>query len=489
MSLLNVQDKLRDLSINLTSDAINLGLKNAKEAAKVSKTYPSEQINLDLKIPSAGISTGINIATLNASVRPQDLKTTAGSAATDLQSITGSSKLSGDGELSITATLPTAEALAAAVQGSTTATSAEVKSIVKTNNTAVSENIVEQFVGDVFNEATGFAKSLANTMNSLTLIVDNFLNLISKGLSSILGDIIEDLFNNVGAAVDRVAVDEKNIPVAVPIEVKKKVAESVEKKDVKAAAELIKPYTVKTLDEVTEELKKVKVGAADNLQPVEKPEPIAVEVIKTDKLADEWKEEETPEDSPVFVNVGNDQFSIYSLLNDFTNLTRDISTVLVTSTGIPGLTLKDVHAERVKSKKQGVLDHFFISSDGMVTRGRPLSSSPGPSSTKNIIKIGIACKNEMNPNQSKSLKALLETLLLAKPGIQIYDFADLGWFTNSTNKVSNLTDFNVWRKTVLNYEYLPREELLSEIGKLSISKFAIPSTTLNKISNGYYNNE
>tara|TARA_R110000822_G_scaffold101565_1_gene227731 strand:- start:14082 stop:15527 length:1446 start_codon:yes stop_codon:yes gene_type:complete len=478
MSLGNLEDKLRDLSGYLILDSIKTGLQKAKNTAAESKTYPSEQVNLDLKIPSIGISTEINIATLNARVRPQDLITSAGATAAALAVLTGSSKLAGNGELSTTATLPTAEALAAAVQGSTTATSSEVKTIVKTNNTTVSEESLEQLVGNVFQEAGGAFLQLNSILNTITNKTDTFLNSISKGLSSILGDIIEGTFRNVGKAIGIVAINGNGVSVVVPAPVQKEIAGLIEKKEVRAAARLLQLYSAKSLDEITDELKRVKVGAADNLQPGDPPELIAIKVISANTINNKWQEEKTPENSPVFVPVGKDQHSIFSLISDFTNLTRDISTVYVTATGESSLTLRDVHAARVKEKQQGVLDHFFITADGMVTRGRPLSSNPGSTAHAHIIKIGVACKDNMSPSQSRSLKAILETLLLARPGIQIYDIGDFG-------TKSNLTDFKYWRTNELGYESLPREEIISALGDWIGSNITnISSKKLNRISNG-----
>jgi hypothetical protein len=469
MSLKNLESKLKDLSVDLFSDSIKNGLQKATKVATESKTYPSEQVNLDLKVPSIGLTTDINIATLSADVRPQDLVTSAGATAATLEALTGSSKLAGNGELSITATLPTAEALATAIQGSTTATSAEVKTIVKTNNTSLSDDSVEQLVGNVFKEAGGSLTQLNNTLTTITNNSNSFLTKITKGLSSILGDIIEGEFRNVGKAIDKIAINSRGIAVVIPISVQR---------EVKAAAILLQPYSAKSLDEIIDILKTLKVGAADNLQPEDPPETIAINVINANTLKNTWQEEKTPDNSSAFVPVGKDPNSIYSLISDFANLTRDISTVFITSTGISSLTLKDVHAARVAEKQEGILDHFFITTDGMITRGRPLSSNPGPKSTAHIIKIGVACKDNMSPSQSSSLKSLLETLLLARPGVQIYDVGDFG-------TTSNLTDFNAWRRNVLNYESLPREEVISALGDWVDTNITnISSKELNKISNG-----
>jgi len=256
------------------------------------------------------------------------------------------------------------------------------------------------------------------------------------------------------------------------------VAKLIEQREIKAAAILLQPYSAKSLDEIIDILKTLKVGAADNLQPEDPPETIAINVINANTLKNTWQEEKTPDNSSAFVPVGKDPNSIYSLISDFANLTRDISTVFITSTGISSLTLKDVHAARVAEKQEGILDHFFITPDGMITRGRPLSSNPGPKSTAHIIKIGVACKDNMSPSQSSSLKSLLETLLLARPGVQIYDVGDFG-------TTSNLTDFNAWRRNVLNYESLPRKEVISALGDWVDTNITnISSKELNKISNG-----
>jgi hypothetical protein len=478
MSLKNLESKLKDLSVDLFSDSIKNGLQKATKVATESKTYPSEQVNLDLKVPSIGLTTDINIATLSADVRPQDLVTSAGATAATLEALTGSSKLAGNGELSITATLPTAEALATAIQGSTTATSAEVKTIVKTNNTSLSDDSVEQLVGNVFKEAGGSSTQLNNTLTTITNNSNSFLTKITRGLSSILGDIIEGEFRNVGKAIDKIAINSRGIAVVIPISVQREVAKLIEQREIKAAAILLQPYSAKSLDEIIDILKTLKVGAADNLQPEDPPETIAINVINANTLKNTWQEEKTPDNSSAFVPVGKDPNSIYSLISDFANLTRDISTVFITSTGISSLTLKDVHAARVAEKQEGILDHFFITTDGMITRGRPLSSNPGPKSTAHIIKIGVACKDNMSPSQSSSLKSLLETLLLARPGVQIYDVGDFG-------TTSNLTDFNAWRRNVLNYESLPREEVISALGDWVDTNITnISSKELNKISNG-----
>lgn len=490
MSLENLEKKLRDLGANISSDDLTQGFAKAKEAEAVSQDYPSNQTNLSLAVPASASTTNeLNIATVNSSTRPQDLLTTAGSDKADLQSITGSSKLSGDGELSVTATLPTAEALAAAVQGSTTATSAEVKTIVKANNTAVSGNIIEQFVGDVFKEAAGFLNSLNNTVNTLTSTINNFLNLISKGLSSILGDIIEDLFNNVGAAVDKVAIDEKNIPVTVPIEVKKKVAKLVEKKEIKAAAEQVKPFTVKSLDDIILELGKVKVGASDNLQPVEKPEKIAIEVTDSKKFINLWEEENTPDDSPVFAVVGKDTASINHLIRDFSNLARDVTnTVLISNNFEVNTSISSIHREMKRgSFKTGFPFHFFIALDGKLYRGRPLEinvpdsitdyylehDSAGKFNFNNSITVYVTAENGINPLPAKTLTDFLSTLILIKPGIQVYDLNSLGI------RDTNITDLKNFMLNKLNQENIP----LTKFNPYN-STHSLPSTELVKLSNG-----
>ena len=489
MSLENLEKKLRDLGANTSSDDLTQGFAKAKEAEAVSENYPSDQTNLNLTVPASSSTTNeLNVATVSSSSRPQDLVTTAGSDATDLQSITGSSKLVANGELSTTATLPTAEAFAAALQGSTTATSAEVKTIVKANNTAVSGNIVEQFVGDVFNEATGFLNSLTKTANNLTLTINNFLNLISKGLSSILGDIIEDLFNNVGAAVDRVAIDEKNVPVEVPTEVKKKVAKLVEKKEIKAAAEEVKPFTIKTLDEIILELGKVKVGASDNLQPVEKPEKIAIEVTDSTKFTNLWKEENTDDNSPVFAVVGKDTTSITQLIRDFSNLARDVTNIVLLPNSLEvNTSISSLHRQfKTGSFKTGFPFHFFISLDGKLYRGRPLEINvpdsitdyylaqiPGKFNFNNSITVYVTAESGINPLPAKTLTDFLSTILMIKPGIQVYDLNSL------SIRDTNITDLKNFMLNKLDQENIP----LTKFDPYN-STHSLPSTELVKLSNG-----
>ena len=261
------------------------------------------------------------------------------------------------------------------------------------------------------------------------------------------------------------------------------------KKEIKAAAEQVKPFTVKSLDDIILELGKVKVGASDNLQPVEKPEKIAIEVTDSKRFINLWEEENTPDDSPVFAVVGKDTASINHLIRDFSNLARDVTnTVLISNNFEVNTSISSIHREMKRgSFKTGFPFHFFIALDGKLYRGRPLEinvpdsitdyylehNSAGKFNFNNSITVYVTAENGINPLPAKTLTDFLSTLILIKPGIQVYDMNSLGI------RDTNITDLKNFMLNKLDQENIP----LTKFDPYN-STHSLPSTELVKLSNG-----
>lgn len=399
----------------------------------------------------------VGLVVQNAAERASDLIKDVGNAKTDLQAVTGSTKLSANGFLNVTVSAPFPAAIADSIKATTTATKAEINTIVQKSTTATAD-ILDDIIGDVFGSANSATKNLLNTVSNIALGADNFLKKLSKGFSALIEDFIEDSFEGLSIAVSLLAI-KNDIPIVVPLIVLKKVAALKSQDLIEEAAEELLPYTDQPKEEVIRKIAAVKTKANEVLEgdtpTTEKP----IDILDVDSLKNEWLEENTSTESALFSLLGKSEYEIESLLKEFTNLKREVTEVIIESQekfDQENPTSSDVHSYYVKKYQKGLPANFTIGVNGNVYRGRPLEIDPkdptGAASRDHYtrtIRINVYTWDGnsyiLNPSQSESLKHLLRTILHAYPGILVYDKNDVGEYD------SGLGDFGKWMK--LNFPY------------------------------------
>lgn len=400
--------------------------------------------------PSGEIEDGVGLVLQNAAERASDLIRDVGDAKTDLESVTGSAKLSANGFLNVTVSAPFPAAIADSLKATTTATKAEINSIVQ-KSTSAPVDILDSIIGDVFGSAQSATKDLLNSVSKISLGVDNFLNAASKGFGNLIEDFIEEAFEGLAVKVSTIAIKD-NIPLTIPVKVSKEIADLKSKGLVEVAAEKLVSYSDKPKNDIIKELASVKTKASDILegdQPaVEKP----VDVIDIDELKNEWLEENTPTSSKVFSLVGKTEAEIESLINEFTNLVREVTDLIIVGYSYEvDETSSETHSYYAQEIGVGHPAHFQITQTGSVYRARPLEIITAPSdygqrtNHDHSIILYVNSFSDISPAQSNSIKFFINTLLLAFPGLQVYDLNNLGGYD------PYLGDVEKWMK--LNFPY------------------------------------
>ena len=479
MSLENVERILKDVARSANTKVIADELSNAVDTAIAKSTLKPDVAKIpnlsflsstapttrtDLPGTQATVTDNpVAITSIDANIFSKDLVTKVEAAGDDLKAITGSSKLSANGELTLAFTSPLPQALAETLKDVTTANTSQIKGILSTVSNA-SADILDDIVSETFGQAVSSLSKLKNTVNLIETANLRQINNIKKtGFEGIIDNVIEQGLGVLNSSIISAAV-KNGIKIEVPDNVSKQIAALIDQGKIKQAAILLSSFSDKSLSELEGTLSNISVRPSDNLTPanVNQVEIDIEDVIDIKQRTNQWKEDLT-NPANYFNIIGNTAREILPLTKELSNLTRDVSEVIIYS--LPAsqeITAVNLHNKYVEQYGYGINPHFYITKAGIAYRGRPLEVDVQKigalgellkDHSKHSICIGINCKDGMSPSQSNSLYFIIKAILFAMPGILIYDLNDLG------SQDTNVTDIHAWlRSKFPGWEQLTEEE-------------------------------
>lgn len=351
---------------------------------------------------------------------------------TNLQSLTGELELAEDGFLDVVVSAPFPEALAAVVKNTTTLSSNQIIDVVKNNSEAGEQSDkIEALVKNLFPSFRSQAQQLDKTFNTVQSNITRLLQNSNLGFNTLVENLVESSYKTTTKQLSEVAF-KNGVSVPLPNEKVKEIIELQQKGLITQAARVLQGYSDKTLDELEAVIRNINNKASSNVTDAVDRQDIRVE--RTDTFVNLWREENTPFDSPVFNPVlGNE------IISEVVNMKREVTEVIVSFLPGPGATINNYHQGYIDKYNIGFNPHFYIGRDAVIYRGRPLEidvKSGTPRVTNNhylrsiLISVNVDEKNnthKISTRQTEKLSNLLQQIIIAKPGIQVYGEKDVGW--------------------------------------------------------------
>jgi hypothetical protein len=420
----------------------------------------------------AQVNQQIGVAKLDVSAAEKDLKKKVGSDKTDLQTITGKAALVADGFLDVVIAAPFPEAIATALKTTTTLTGNQVIDVVQRNVDVLNSedqnvedlaiNSVQNIVGNVFPDFKSVSSQLSNTVSSLAVNSQRLVNVANQGFSSLVENTIEQALSSTQNLLGPV------INQSVPKGDLKRIIELKQQNKLSEAAKILSKYSNKTTAELEAVIALINNKAS--AQVTESKTPVNITVQRTDSFKNTWRETSTDVNNKnVFTPVIGSEVTAEVL-----GMTREVTEVVVMFLPGPGATIENYHTLYVENYDIGFNPHFYIGYDSVIYRGRPLeveASSRTKLITNNhnqrsiLIAVNIDAESlyhKFAPGQRDKLLLLLDQIIIAKPGIQIYSAADVGWEINAGEDALNVPLFvkqKLGKTNIPNYDPTTQDPL------------------------------
>lgn len=401
---------------------------------QVADTVTDVVSSIDGSVPTQVLSQ-LGVAQLDASAAKQ-LTKDASSDRADLTSITGKAALAADGFLDVVITLPHPEALAAAIKNTTTLTGQQIANIVQDNialnNTqdeSEDDNIVDpiqNIIGNLFPDLKSISSQLNNTISAIAANTSTLLSNANNGFGSLVENTIESALQTsyklLGSVTNRSIHPDKFITII----------ELANQGKTEEAARLLKNYSDQTIEQLEAVISQINNKASAQITESKTPKNLTVQ--RTDSLKNLWRDATTDPESGIFSPLTGPEVTAEVL-----NMTRDVTEIIVMFVGEPGATIQDYHGKYVSKYNIGFNPHYYIGYDAKIYRGRPLeieANSKTTAITNNhnqrsiIIAVNVNDKSythKFGPSQRDKLLLLIEKILDAKPGMQVYSAKDVGW--------------------------------------------------------------
>lgn len=415
----------------------------------------------------------INISQLDKTAS-NELVTEVGSDKTDLETITGKSSLVEDGFLDVVISAPFPEALAATLKDRTTLTGRQIATVVEKNveveNGAdpVSEdidiNIVQNIVGNLFPDFKSINSQRNGAVSSINRNAQTLLSKSKLGFNTLIENAVEQSLRPAEKIIGSVSTR------PVPQPTVESIISLVSQQNITAAAKELQPFTAKTVEEL--ELLLITINNKASNQITESKTPRDLRVKRTDTLTNLWREDRTDNIGEVFAPIIGTEVTAEVL-----NMSRDVTEIIVMFMEVPGASIEAYHQEYVNKYAIGFNPHFYIGYDAIIYRGRPLEiEAKGTTDTitnehyKRSIIIGVnindkSYQHKFAPSQREKLILLIDQILEAKPGLQVFSARDVGWNVTESTDALNLSLFikqKLKKVNVVDYDPLSKPPLTSQ---------------------------
>lgn len=376
----------------------------------------------------------LSIMQLDKSASNKTIKTLTSDEITNYTAITGVSENSQNGFLDVVISAPYPEALSTALKNNVeNIEKVEIETAVRRlidldeHDDPNIQSVIDNAYKTISSQSKVANKAVANILNSSSQL----LKKSQSGFGSTIENLVEKTFRSAESILSP-ALYKDGIAKNITEEDLQKVVQFANNKRYDKAALILTEYSDKTLLELSDLVKQINNKASNNLL---NPDisPLDLEIQRTDIFKNLWREENTLLDGKVLKPIiGNE------ITPEVLNLERDIKEVIVMFLPKKDTTVEEYHQLYVDAYNHGINQHFYIGYDSITYRGRPLEieSKNTRCITNNhfeksiIIGINVdetSQDNKIKPGQVDNLVELLEQIITAKPGIQIFSAKDVGW--------------------------------------------------------------
>lgn len=373
------------------------------------------------------------------------------SSDSEIETLTGSSDLSGSGLLDDVVTSASPEAQAKVLTDVVGASTSEVQSLVGKNVDLASplsstgsttpmddyEIYAQSFLTSTFNDLLSTSSSLKSTVSSTFLT--SALNVVAKndaGYNSIMDNVVESNLQVTENALKKLVTPENDRSLQ---DKKNNIIKLIAGKQYVKAANIVFPLSNLTYNEVLKALQAIDVSPSKNL--VENVSVGSIPGRDLSKLKNVWQGRDTPE------SYFNNSFTHErEIINELGNIERDVTEVIIFSTNTPNNTsssVVDLQRLAIASGKDGTGYHYVFTRSGDIQRGRPVDNEtpksvllPNSHNERSVIitlvgGIDIEAGKGINyrdyysassytQQQIRQLKLFLRSFYAVKPGIQVF---------------------------------------------------------------------
>lgn len=391
----------------------------------------------------------VAVVKLDVSAAESQLRKEVGALRTDLATIVGKATLAADGFLDVVVSAPFPEAIAAVLKDTTTLTGKQILSIVEENVRI--DNILNEVDDDIIDPIKNVVGNLFPSLvsasfllnNSVSQLVTNSLTLLNRsefGFNNLIENIIEKAKAPAFSIISSAAVI-NGVRQTIPPDEVKKILELKAASNISGAAEILKKYSDKSLGELEALLSTINNKASNQVSDSQSPRDL--KVVRTDNIVNLWKEDATDPNSGVFSEIIGKEITAEVL-----NMNREVTEIIVVFLENANATIQSYHELYTNKYNIGFNPHFYIGYDAVTYRGRPINLEAKQTQLitnehyKRSIIIGVNVNEKSRTHklaigQSKKLLSLVDQILEAKPGLQVFGAKDVGWnYTTETDALN-----------------------------------------------------
>lgn len=391
----------------------------------------------------------VAVVKLDASAAESQLRQEVGALRTDLETIVGKATLAADGFLDVVVSAPFPEAIAAVLKDTTTLTGKQILSIVEENVridnilNEVDDNIIDpvkNVVGNLFPSLVSASSLLNNSVSQLVINSRTLLNRSELGFNNLIENIIEKTKAPAFSIISSAAVID-GVRQTIPPDDVKKILELKAASNISGAAEILKKYSDKSLGELEALLSTINNKASNQVSDSQSPRDL--KVVRTDNIVNLWKEDATDPNSGVFSEIIGKEITAEVL-----NMNREVTEIIVVFLENANTTIQSYHELYTNKYNIGFNPHFYIGYDAVTYRGRPINLEAKQTQLitnehyKRSIIIGVNVNeksrtHKLATGQPQKLLSLVDQILEAKPGLQVFGAKDVGWnYTTETDALN-----------------------------------------------------
>tara|TARA_B100000131_G_scaffold321617_1_gene372876 strand:- start:5785 stop:7278 length:1494 start_codon:yes stop_codon:yes gene_type:complete len=413
----------------------------------------------------------LGIVQLDASAATKLTKIAQAVNKTDMEAIAGKLELATDGFLDVVIASPLPEALGAAMKDVLPEIKkVDIRSIMEQNIDTMEH--ADESIASVVDNLYGTKKSKNVVLNNLVQTIDKtskaVLNNTNKGFGSNIENIVEETYRSAENKLYPVLY-KNNVANNLTSGELTKVVELKEKGQALKAARFLQKFSDTAVPELIKIVESIDNKASKNIE--DRSVNVDINAERTDTLTNIWREADSPVDGRLFKPVIGSEIT-----TEIINMDREVTQVIVVFLEGVNATVEEYHELYVNRYNTGINQHFYIGYDGIAYRGRPLEKESLQTRKitnnhyKRSILIGInvdehAEIHKTTPEQVAQLVSLLQQIMHAKPGIQIFSEKDVGWYYQTN---ADAIDIPSLIKTKLNkvnsskYNPLIRDPLTQE---------------------------
>lgn len=412
---------------------------------QLSLTFPKNATNVKVKSTTLndGLEYQVGIAVAELETGFKNMVKEVGDARTDLTSITGDSRLTQDGGLDVVVLAPFSDTVASALKTFSAETSKAIESNLNKDmdldkiGKELKINLDTKNLDNVLGEALGSAQ---NTFNNLKAVVNN--------VQTIANDIIGSVFNGFGSFIENTieetlaptrniinSIAKKNgVKIVLTKEETTDIVKLIQDGKLRDAALIIKNSSELTINQAVNIVKSIDNTYTKQVKKKDEEVNVDLDVNYIDLTSSQWREADTDVNDPrnFAPVIGREVYA------ELSNADRQVTQIIFFSMPPRFENHKEIHEEYKTRYSLGTPFHFFVSSQGLVERGRPLEketkfvAAETPLMRKHYplsicICLGAAdLEQSSSPAQNRALTNLVKDILDSVPGAAVISDQAIG---------------------------------------------------------------